>query len=136
MEDVALHPKDYCLNIPTSGLPIIRSEAVGPIGPWSIALNFTGEVRSVVGTAAAFIDSLLRVWAKGASHVDDATFVNSGGGDSFWGLVMFAPTFERSELIELIGAGTTAAMGHAGDHEKTKPVVLIRAHLFQDGLVI
>ena len=65
MENVALHPKDYCLNIPTSGLPTIRSEAVGPIGPWSIALNFAGEVRSVVGTATAFIDSLLRVWAKG-----------------------------------------------------------------------
>ena len=120
----------------TSGLPTIRSEAVGPIGPWSIALNFAGEVRSVVGTAAAFIDSLLRVWAKGASHVDDATFVDSGGGDRFWGLVLFAPAFECSELIELIGAGPSPAMIHPGDHKKTKPVVLVRAHLLQDGIVI
>ncbi|MEO8662396.1 MAG: hypothetical protein ABI693_28295, partial [Bryobacteraceae bacterium] len=27
-------------------------------------------------------------------------------------------------------------MGHPGDHEQAKPVVLIRAHLFQDGVVI
>src|SRR5207249_5575955 len=110
------------LLFPTSGLLTIRSEAVGPIGPWSIALNFAGEVRSVVGAAAAFIDSLLRVWAKGASHVDDATFVDSGGGDRFWGLVLFAPAFECSELIELIGAGPSPALIHPGDHKKTKPV--------------
>jgi hypothetical protein len=117
-------------------LPTIRSEAVRPLGPWSIALNFAGVVRSVVGTAATFIDSLLRVWAKGASHVDDATFVDSGGGDRFWGLVLFAPAFERSQLIELIGAGPSPAMIHPGDHKKTKPVVLVRAHVFQDRLVI
>src|SRR5206468_5383280 len=117
-------------------LPTVRSEAVGPIGPWSIALNFAGEVRSVVGTAAAFIDSLLRVWAKGPGHIDDATFVDSGGGDRFWGLVLFAPAFERSQLIELIGAGPSPAMIHPGDHKKTKPVVLVRAHLLQDGIVI
>src|SRR5437588_1456159 len=118
------------------GFPTIRSEAVSPIGPWSIALNFAGEVRSVVGTAAAFINSLLRVWAKGAVHIDDATFVDSGGGDRFWGLVLFAPAFERSQLIELIGAGPSPAMIHPGDHKKTKPVVLVRPHVFQDGLVI
>jgi hypothetical protein len=70
---------------------------VGPIGPWSIALNFAGEVRSVVGTAAAVVGSLLRIWAKGASHVDDAIFVDSGGGVRFWGLVLFAPAFEHSD---------------------------------------
>ena len=112
--------------------PVLRS------GPWSIALNFNFavEVRSVVRTAATFIDSLLRVWAKGAGHVDDATFVDSGGGDGFWGLVLFAPAFERSELIELIGTGPSPAMAHPGDHKKTKPVVLVRAHVFQDGLVV
>ena len=52
------------------------------------------------------------------------------------GLVLFAPTFERGESVELIGASAAAAMGHAGDHEESKPVVLIRAHVFQDGLVI
>src|SRR6266851_8617657 len=113
-----------------------RSESVGRIGPWSIALNFAGVVPGVVGTAASFIDSPLRVWAKGASHVDDATFVDSGGGDRFWGLVLFAPAFERSQLIELIGAGSSPAMIHPGDHKKTKPVVLVRADVFQDGLVI
>jgi hypothetical protein len=30
-----------------------------------VNLNFAGEVRSVVGTAAALIDGLSRVWAKG-----------------------------------------------------------------------
>src|ERR1700691_2896556 len=98
--------------------------------PWSIALNFAGVVCSVVGTPTPFIDSSLRVWAKGAGHVDDATFVDSGGGDRFWGLILFAPTFERSELIELIGAGASPAMAHPGNHKKTKPVVLVRAHVF------
>jgi hypothetical protein len=27
-------------------------------------------------------------------------------------------------------------VGHAGDHEETKPVHLIRVHVFQDGLLI
>ena len=76
------------------------------------------------------------VWAEGASHVDAATFVDSSGCDGLGGLVLFAPTFERGEGVELIWAGTAAAMGHAGDHEETKPVLLIRAHVFQDGLVI
>src|SRR4051794_4055039 len=38
--------------------------------------------------------------------------------------------------MELIGAGPSPAMVHPGDHKKTKPVVLVRAHAFQDGLVI
>src|SRR4051794_18916463 len=63
-------------------------------------------------------------------------FVDSSGCDGFGGLVLFAPTFERGESVELIGAGAAAAMGHAGDHEDTKPVLLIRAHVFQDGFVI
>ena len=112
--------------------PVLRS------GPWSIALNFNFavEVRSVVRTAATFIDSLLRVWAKGARHVDDATFIDSGGGDRFGGLALFAPAFERSELIELIGAGPSPAMIHPRYQKKTKPVVLVRAHLLQDGVVV
>src|SRR5882757_1280998 len=104
--------------------------------PWSVALNFAGKVPGVVGTASSFIDSPLRVWAKGASHVDDATFVDSAGGNRFWGLVLFAPAFERSELIELIGAGSPPAMVHAGGHRAPKPVVLVRAHVFQDRLII
>ena len=112
--------------------PVLRS------GPWSIALNFNFavEVRSVVRTAATFIDSLLRVWAKGARHVDDATFVDSGGGDRLGGLALFAPAFERSELIELIGAGPSPAMIHPRHQKKKKPVVLVRAHLLQDGVVV
>src|SRR5439155_8055012 len=94
------------------------------------------EVRGVVDAAGSFIDSSLRVWAKGAGHVDTTPFVDSSGCDGTGGLVLFAPTFERGKSIELIGAGAAAAMGHAGDHEETKPVVLIGAHLFQDGLVI
>ena len=82
---------------------------------WSIAFHFAGVVRDVVDTAAAFIDSLLRVWAKGASHVDDATLVDPGGGDRFWGLVLFAPAFEHSELIKLIGAGPSPAVIHPRD---------------------
>src|SRR5262249_33531412 len=105
-------------------------------GRGSIALGFAGVVRGVVGAAGSLIDSSLRVWAKGAGHVDAATFVDSGGGDGLGGLVLFAPAFERGEGIELIGAGAVAAMGHAGDHEESQPVVLIRAHAFQDGLVI
>ncbi len=92
--------------------------------------------RSVVGTAGSFIDRSLRVWAKRASHVDAATFVDSSGRDGFGRLVLFAPAFEPGEGVELIGAGAAAAVGHAGDHQETKPVLLIRAHLFQDGLVI
>src|SRR5215204_5574903 len=114
----------------------MRSETIDSIGGGSITIDFAGVVRGVVGTAGSFIDSSLRVWAKGASHVDAATFVDSSGCDGFGGLVLFAPTFERGENVELIGAGAAAAMGHAGDHEKTKPVVLRRAHVFQDGLVI
>src|SRR5262245_22187043 len=82
------------------------------------------------------MDSSLRVWAKGAGHVDAATFVDSGGRDGFWGLVLFAPTFESGEGVELIGARAATAMRHAGDHEETKPILLIRAQAFQDGLVI
>ena len=119
-------------------LPIatIRAEAVGPIGRGQLPLALQVKFAASLVLPVAFIDSSLRVWAKGASHVDDATFVDSGGGDGFGGLVLFAPAFERGEGVELIGAGAAAAMGHAGDHEKTKPVVLIRAHVFQDGLVI
>lgn len=101
----------------------IRSETVDFIGAGSIALDFAGVVRGIVGTAGSFIDSSLRVWAKGTSHVDAATFVDSSGGDGFGRLVLFAPAFERGEGVELIGAGAAAAMSHAGDHEETKPVV-------------
>ena len=94
---------------------------MGPIEPWSIALNFAGEVRSVVGTAAAFIDSLLRVWAKRAGHIDDATFVDSGGGDRFWGLVLFAPGIERGDRLELIEAGPFSAMAHADGFRSSDP---------------
>src|SRR5262245_12489159 len=102
----------------------------------AIALGFAGVVRGVVGSAGSLVDSSLRVGAKGAGHVDAATLVDSDGGDGIGRRVLFAPAFERGEGVELIGAGAAAAMGHAGDHEETNPVVLIRAHLFQDGLVI
>ena len=96
----------------------------------SIPLGFAGEVRGVVGAAGSFIDSSLRIWAKGAGHVDTTPFVDSSGCDGTGGLVLFAPTFERGKSVELIGAGAAAAMGHARDHEETKPVVLIRTHVF------
>jgi hypothetical protein len=111
-------------------------EAVGSRPAEVNCPKIASEVPSVVGTAAPFIDSFLRVWAKGAGHVDEATFVDSGGADRFWGLVLFAPAFECSELIELIGAGPSPTVIHPRDHKKTKPVTLIRAHVFQDGLVI
>jgi hypothetical protein len=114
----------------------IRSETADSTGEGSIALDSADVVRGVVGTAGSFIDSSFRVWAKGASHIDAATLVDSSRGDGFRGLVLFTPAFERRDGVELIRAGAAAAMGHAGDHEEAKPVVLIRAHVFQDGLVI
>jgi hypothetical protein len=60
----------------------------------------------------------------------------TSGGDELRGFVLFAPTFEGGEGVELIGASAAAAMRHAGDHEETKPILLIRAHVFKDGLVI
>ena len=95
-----------------------------------------GEVRGVVDAAGSQIDGMLRVWAKRAGHVDAATFVDPGGRDGLGRLVPLAPAFERGDRLEPIGARAAAAMGHAGDHEQTKPVVLIRAHPLQDGLVI
>src|SRR5262249_21948720 len=104
-----------------------RSCGILPVGrpharkPWflsrgSIALGFAGVVPGVIDTARSFMDSSLRVWAKRAGHVDTTTFVDSSGCDGFGGLVLFAPTFQRSESVELIEAGATAAVGHAGDH--------------------
>jgi hypothetical protein len=89
----------------------IRPETVDSIGSESILLGLAGEVRGVVGTAGSFIDSSLRVWAKGAGHVDTSAFVDSTGGDGFGGLVLFEPAFERGEGVELIGACAAAAMG-------------------------
>ena len=54
------------------------------------------------------------------------------GGDGFGGPCRFYPAFERADDVELIGAGAAAAVHHAGDHEETIPVVLIRAHVFED----
>src|SRR5262245_49854921 len=108
-----------------------RTETIKSSGSESILPGFAAEVRGVVGTAGSLEDSSLRVWAEGAGHVDVSAFVDSSGGDGFGGFVLFEPTFERGEGVELIGACAAAAMGHSGDHKETKPVVLIRAHEFQ-----
>jgi hypothetical protein len=60
------------------------------------SLVLQGEVRGVVGTGS-FIDSLLRVWAKRADHVDAAVFVDFSGGDGFGGLVLFEPALRYDQ---------------------------------------
>src|SRR5688572_4871295 len=78
-----------------------------------------GIVSGVVGAAAPFVDGSLGVGAEGASHVDAAAFVDSGGGDRFRGLVVFPPSFQRGESVELVGPGATTTMCHTGDHKET-----------------
>src|SRR5262245_17749571 len=91
-------------------LATIRSETADSIGETSKAFGFAGVVRGIVDAAGSSVDGSLRVSAKGAGHVDAAVLVDSSGNDKLGRLVLFAPAFEGGEGVELIGAGTAAAM--------------------------
>src|SRR5215469_6648953 len=86
-------------------------------------LQLAGEAVGVVRAAYSFIDGYLWVGAQGASHV----YRRAGdvlGDDGLRGFACFAPAFDHTHFVELVGTVTAAAVSHAGLHVELEPVVL------------
>src|SRR5262249_29186762 len=116
--------------------PFLDFDMVNP--PSSIRvglLSLASKVGRIVRTSHAFILRHLRILAQRPRHVDAiARYVttqhligrNAG----------FAPALERTHVIHLIRTGAASAVSHAGNHEETHPVVLLRTHFGKNAVVV
>src|SRR5215471_15559410 len=89
------------------------------------------EISGVVCTANTLVDCYLRIRTERPRHVH--TTISHARSQHLIGRhTRFAPPLHRSQRVELVGSRSSATMGHAGDHEEAKPVLLTRSHLGED----
>src|ERR1051325_3055322 len=87
---------------------------------------FAGKVGGLVDAARAFVGRDLRIGAQRPRAIDRTAFAVRRG-DHRRRLALLHPLLERADLVEVVGAFTAAAMGHARRHKETEAVVDVAA---------
>src|SRR5262245_38550096 len=78
---------------------------------------FAGEVRGVVQTALASVNSDLRIRTQRPASIDHSVG-RVLGDDLLRRLALLDPSLAHAHPVEVVGTNAAAAMGHARHHEQ------------------